>query len=171
MTIKAELMLWKFPALLVAIFFLAACSRQDDTDAPAYTTPAAPSGAAPLISIDEQGRIAPFGMASRQAVAIAESGVGPEVVAAAADSAGAALYAVQCSACHGTDAQGVQGLGASLVESSLVGESSEAQLVGFLQVGRMTDSPENTSGIPMPSFSWMPDSDIRAVAEYLKSLP
>lgn len=172
---------WKRYAILAVVMVLAACAREEE--APRDTGPGPesraetlPSGDQPLVSIDAEGRVAPFGMASRQPREISEpdadvAGASAEAVVAGGDSTGARLYATQCIACHGAEAQGVQGLGANLVESPLVTDSDEATLVAFLQAGRAADASDNVTGIPMPAFAWMPDSDLEALAAYLKNLP
>lgn len=86
---------------------------------------------------------------------------------AAADSS--PQFEQNCVACHGADAQGVEGLGVSLVESAFAAKSSEAELVAFLKQGRMPDDPTSRTHRPMPSFSWIAESDLQAIASYLKN--
>ncbi len=120
-----------------------------------------------MVSIDANGNIAPFGFASKQPVAIAE----PEAVAPGQVSvAVSAIYSVHCIACHGADATGVQGLGLNLVESELVASSTEAEMLAFLREGRLPDSPDSVTGVPMPAFAWMSDSDLAEITGYLQSL-
>ena len=127
-----------------------------------------------LASVDENGNVAPFGFASRQPVNVPpaegaeEATVGEEAMAAA--DASSALYTTHCVACHGADAQGVQGLGLNLVESQLVAGSDEAALAEFLKVGRLPDSPDSVTGVPMPAFAWMSDEQLTEITGYLKSL-
>jgi len=126
------------------------------------------SGDGPVTSVDSDGNIAPFGMASRAAVEVQ-----PLQLAALAPVAAAAsstVYATQCVACHGANAQGVPGLGLDLTASELVANSSIAELIAFLKAGRGVDSPDSVTGIPMPAFSWMTDAQLTEVSEYLKSL-
>jgi mono/diheme cytochrome c family protein len=154
----------------VAMLVLAGCG-QPATDAvePAATEPTEPTAVAndaPLASIDSDGNIAPFGMASKQPVAVAELEVAPPAEVAAIST----VYAAQCSACHGADATGVEGLGLNLVDSSLVAASSADELVAFLQEGRPTDAPESVTGVPMPAFAWMEAGDLAEVAAHVKGL-
>jgi len=152
---------------------LTACDSAKD-EAPAAPAdsgqPAAPAASgAQMLSIDDDGNIAPFGFASRKPVPVAELQV------AAADTAAttaptSVVFGTNCVACHGPDAKGVQGLGVSLVASRLVADSSPADLIIFLQEGRAADAPDNVSGVPMPSFAWMTDADLAEVADYIKSL-
>lgn len=125
------------------------------------------SGDAPLVSVDADGNVAPFGMASRAAREVAAVPVADiEEISPAVSAA----YVANCVACHGADAKGVQGLGLDLTASALVDSSSAAELVEFLQVGRMPTDPASVTGIPMPGFAWMAAADLEEVAAYLKSL-
>ena len=131
----------------------------------------APAESAPadtVTSIDADGNVAPFGMASRQPVPVAD----PEPVATVADAGAATsdLYNIHCIACHGADAKGVQGLGLNLVDSELVNGSSEAELAAFLKAGRAADAPDSVSNVPMPGFAWMGDEELGEITAYLKSL-
>lgn len=185
---------------LVVVLALTACAQPDDgatsaqsDDGPRpakvtaddYQLQPTASGDGPVGSVDADGNVAPFGMASRAprelppapaavAAAAAPPAAAQPLLAAAADPAveapGAAIYGVHCIACHGADARGVQGLGLNLVDSTLVNSWSNADMVAFLQAGRGMDSPENQSGVPMPAFNWMPAEDLEAVSEYVQSL-
>jgi len=137
-----------------------------------YALAVVPTGGRSVNSVDSNGNVAPFGMASR-----APRDVAPAPAMAAAgtteDASVASLstvYANNCVACHGANAKGVQGLGVDLTMSQLVADSSQAELVAFLKIGRMPDSPDSVSGVPMPAFSWLPQADLDQVAADLKSL-
>jgi len=122
------------------------------------------SGDAPLASVDADGNVAPFGMANRAAHEVAAAPV-VEI-----EETVSAVYAANCVACHGADAKGVQGLGLDLTASALVDSSAAADLVAFLQVGRLSTDPASVTGIPMPGFASMDAGDLEAVAAYLKTL-
>jgi len=149
----------------LATLFLIGCGQPAPDVVEDAAAPAANDG--PLVSIDADGNIAPFGMASRQSVPVPE----PEA-AASVEQAGtaSAAYAAQCIACHGADAKGVEGLGINLVESELVAGSSPDELIAFLQAGRQPGSPDSVTGVPMPAFVWMEAADLAEIAGYLKSL-
>jgi mono/diheme cytochrome c family protein len=149
----------------LATLFLIGCGQPAPDVVEEAAAPAANDGQ--LVSIDADGNIAPFGMASRQPVPVSE----PEA-AAPVEQAGtaSAAYAAQCSACHGADAKGVEGLGLNLVESELVAGSSPDELIAFLQAGRQPGSPDSVTGVPMPAFAWMEAADLAEIAGYLKSL-
>lgn len=175
MTMAQDRLKFGLIAIVVAtlVSTLTACdSAQDEPPAAAGTSsqPAAPGASGQqMLSIDDKGNIAPFGFASRKAVPVAELEVAA-VAAAAPGAATSAVFGTNCVACHGPDAKGVQGLGVSLVDSKLVADSSPADLIVFLKAGRATDSPDNVSGVPMPSFAWMAEADLAEVSAYLKSL-
>jgi mono/diheme cytochrome c family protein len=154
--------------LLLAIMTLTACEQPEappgDTAAEQAAEAASSGGVG---SVDADGNIAPFGFASRKPVAVEEpmppappppTGINSE------------LFAVHCVACHGTDANGVEGLGVTLMGSAYVADSDEMQLVAFLQIGRAVDAPDNTTGVPMPPFGWMQPEQLAELAAYQKSL-
>lgn len=109
--------------------------------------------------------VAPFGMAERKPKPLPEA---EQSTATASGSGDSPLYSVHCIACHGADAQGVEGLGVSLVGSEYVAGSSSDDLVAFLKKGRLPTDPDSVTGVPMPSFSWMPDEDLSAIAAYVQ---
>jgi len=114
--------------------------------------------------------VAPFGMAERKAKPLPEAEQ-PTVAVADTGAEGGAdspLYSVHCTACHGPDGLGVEGLGVNLVTSQLVSASSPAELTAFLKEGRLPTDPDSVTGVPMPSFSWMPDKDINAIVTYVQ---
>jgi mono/diheme cytochrome c family protein len=154
---------------------LSACGQPEQAGEPAaqpQTEPAESSAAAGVTSIDADGNVAPFGMTSREPVDVPPL---PESAAAEPAIAGttateSALYAVQCVACHGSDAKGVEGLGLDLVDSELVNTSSAGELKEFLKVGRLLNSPDSVTGIPMPGFAWMADEQLDEIVGYIQAL-
>jgi mono/diheme cytochrome c family protein len=170
-TVKPKLFSQLIIAALVTLF-LGGCGQPapdgvEEAAAPESTASAPAANDGQLASIDADGNIAPFGMASRQPVPVPE----PEA-AAPVEQAGtaSAVYAAQCVACHGADAKGVEGLGLSLVESELVAGSSPDELVAFLQAGRQPGSPDSVTNVPMPAIARMSAADIAEVSGYNKSL-
>jgi mono/diheme cytochrome c family protein len=121
-------------------------------------------------SIDADGNVAPFGMASKQPKELAAPVAAAVQVDAAQKDPGATQYTAVCSACHGSDASGVQGLGLNLVTSSLVASSSQSELVDFLKAGRAANDAGNTTGMAMPAFNWMNEEQLNDVAAFLQSL-
>lgn len=72
-------------------------------------------------------------------------------------AAGQQLYGANCAVCHGSDVQGIPSLGTSLVESTMIREQSEAEILAFIRVGRAADAPDNTTGIAMPPSGAHPE--------------
>lgn len=56
---------------------------------------------------------------------------------------------------------------ATMGEGGSVLSANTDKLIAFLKVGRMPDDPATRTGGVMPGFAWMPEDDLRAVAEYL----
>jgi len=84
-----------------------------------------------------------------------------------------ALFVATCSACHGPDGKGIEGLGKDFTASEFVAQSSDAELVEFIKVGRAADDPLNTTGIVMPPKGGNPtltDSDLLAIVTYIRSI-
>jgi len=85
---------------------------------------------------------------------------------------GATVYQGTCSACHGADLAGVDGLGKPLAPSAYVADHTEGELAAFIAVGRPTSDPENTQGVDMPPKGGNPslsDQDLLDVSAYLKA--
>ncbi|MEE9299168.1 MAG: cytochrome c [Acidimicrobiia bacterium] len=86
---------------------------------------------------------------------------------------GEALYNASCVACHGPNGEGVEGLGKPFVGSDFINGSSDEEMVAFLQVGRPSDDPLNTTGIAMlprggnPSLT---DADLADLVAYMRVL-
>jgi mono/diheme cytochrome c family protein len=96
----------------------------------------------------------------------------PPGVGAGDAVAGAEIYKGTCSACHGADLKGVDGLGLPLAPSAFVVDNSEAELAAFIAVGRPVGDPDNTQGVDMPPKGGNPsldDQDLLDVSAYLKA--
>ena len=86
---------------------------------------------------------------------------------------GQTLYESTCSACHGSDAKGIEGVGKNLVEGEFVLQTSDDDLLGFIKVGREPGDPDNTTGISMPAKGGNPalsDEDIKKIIAHLRTL-
>ena len=96
------------------------------------------------------------------------------VAAASGDATvGETLFTASCTACHGVDAMGIDGLGKTIVASDFIAATSEGDLVDFLKTGRSVSDPENTTGIDMPVKGGNPaldDNDLLDLIAYMKSL-
>lgn len=86
---------------------------------------------------------------------------------------GKVIFAKTCAACHGPDARGIPGLGKDLVAGAFSRESSDADLIAFIERGRPADDPANTTGVAMPPKGGNPAltrQDIADVVAYLRTL-
>jgi len=86
---------------------------------------------------------------------------------------GEQLFKGTCAACHGPDARGLPGLGKNLRTSEFVHSLSDAELVAFVEKGRDTSDPMNTTGIAMPPRGGNPkfsEQDLYDIVAYLRTL-
>jgi disulfide bond formation protein DsbB len=87
--------------------------------------------------------------------------------------AGETLYQQSCVACHGADAKGVTNLGKDLTTSEFVQNSSDAELLAFVKVGRPVSDAANTTGIDMPPKGGNPalqDEQLMNIIAYIRTL-
>lgn len=71
--------------------------------------------------------------------------------AAAGDAAaGKVLFQQSCIACHGPEAEGIEGLGKDMTTSTFIRGLSDEELLAFVKNGRSTSDPLNTTGVDMP---------------------
>lgn len=78
-----------------------------------------------------------------------------------------------CAACHGADAKGMPKLGKDLVHSWFIASLDDAALGAFIARGRGTDSPDNTTKVPMPPRGGredLTDEDLRRVVVFLRGI-
>lgn len=88
-------------------------------------------------------------------------------------SAGERVFQSLCSACHGFSAQGVSGLGPSMIDNPFINAQSNESLLDFVTTGRPADHPDNKSGIPMPARGGNPsltDDNLLDIIAYIRSL-
>jgi disulfide bond formation protein DsbB len=86
---------------------------------------------------------------------------------------GEVLFAQSCVACHGQDAEGIDGLGPALTENEFVAGLTDDDLVEFLKVGRPVDHPDNTTGVAMPPKGGNPalsDDDLGDIVAFLREI-
>jgi disulfide bond formation protein DsbB len=87
--------------------------------------------------------------------------------------AGETLFMSACAVCHGSDGQGLPGLGKNLVTSKFVAGKTDKELVEFIKVGRESDDPLNTTGVTMPPKGNNPalsDIDLANIVAYIRQL-
>jgi cytochrome c oxidase cbb3-type subunit III len=79
---------------------------------------------------------------------------------------GAALFGINCKACHGADLRGGDLGGPNLLRSQIVlGDQAGEAIIPVVQKGK----PASQGGPPMPAFP-LPLTDIQAIAEYIHSV-
>ena len=86
---------------------------------------------------------------------------------------GERIFANNCAACHGKNAEGVAGLGVALRDNAFVKGKTDAELLEFLKVGRPADHPENRTRVAMPPRGGNPaltDRDLLDVIAFLRTL-
>lgn len=88
---------------------------------------------------------------------------------------GEQVFQTSCVACHGPEADGVEGLGKSLhpSKSEFVASQSDEQLVEFIKKGRQPGEPGNTTGVAMPPKGGNPaiaDEDLYHIVAWLRTL-
>jgi disulfide bond formation protein DsbB len=93
---------------------------------------------------------------------------------AAGDAAnGKELYSKTCSACHGPNGEGVQGLGKSFAGSEFLQSTGDGDLLAFVKKGRPPGDAANTTGVDMPPKGGNPaltDDDLRDIIAFLRTL-
>ncbi len=100
----------------------------------------------------------------------APSGGGEDVGGA---THGQELFKTTCSACHGQNAEGIDGLGTDMHNNEFIQSQSNADLILFITVGRSTTDPDNTTGVDMPpngGDSSLTETDIADIVDYLRTL-
>lgn len=87
-------------------------------------------------------------------------------------SEGRSLFGSTCAACHGSNAEGVSGLGKDLIQSEFVHGMTDEELREFIIIGREAWDPANTTGIPMPARGGNPalsDVSIDQIIAFLRT--
>jgi mono/diheme cytochrome c family protein len=134
----------------------------------------APALPAHLVRTDQ-----PAAVAAQSTVALAVVEATPEVDPAVHEASlgdadrGQQLYASTCSACHGPNGEGVQGLGKDMRHSEFIAGLSDAELLTFLKVGRDMSDPLNTTGVAMPPKGGNPalnDEQLTDIIAFMRSI-
>ncbi len=104
------------------------------------------------------------------------AGAGGEQVAGIVGQAGGIgheVFVASCSACHGPQGQGLEGLGKPLVGSNFVESKTDEELAVFIKSGRPIWDAENTTGLDMPPKGGNPalsDEQIQTIIKYIRTL-
>lgn len=115
----------------------------------------------------------PFARLDDWAVAAASAEGGAPGQSSAPTGIGHAEFIASCSACHGANGHGVEGLGKPLDTSPFVASKTDAELIGFIKSGRPIWDAANTTGLDMPPKGGNPalsDEDLRKIVAYIRAL-
>jgi cytochrome c5 len=86
---------------------------------------------------------------------------------------GQQVYTSTCTACHGPEGKGVEGLGKDMTTSEFIAGLSDAELLDFLNTGRDPGDPLNTTGVLMPPKGGNPalsDEQLLDVIVFMRSI-
>ncbi len=96
-----------------------------------------------------------------------------EEVAAGDATVGQELFVSTCSACHGPEGEGIEGLGKDMTDSEFIAGLSDAELLEFIKTGRQSSHPDNTTGVDMPPKGGNPaltDEQILDIIAYIREI-
>ena len=82
-------------------------------------------------------------------------------------------FTTVCATCHGTQGEGIQGLGKALVKNEYVQKHSDAEIAKLLEEGRPADHPDNTTKVAMPPKGGSPGltaQDLSDIVAYVRTL-
>jgi len=84
---------------------------------------------------------------------------------------GAAIYADECSGCHGANGKGTNGLFTALDASAIVQQTDPASLMHVVLRGsRSVATDKAPTGAAMPEFGWLlKDDEVAAVLTYIRN--
>jgi disulfide bond formation protein DsbB len=91
----------------------------------------------------------------------------------ASSGVGHQVFINACSACHGPNAEGIEGLGKPLATSPFVASKTDEELIRFVKTGRPIWDAENTTGLDMPPKGGNPalsDEELMKIVNYLRAL-
>ena len=120
-----------------------------------------------------------IGLLLLSAITLAACGGGGAERAAQASSSsgdpakGQALFVSTCSACHGPEGKGIQGLGKNMTTSQFIAGKTDDELVAFIKVGRDPSDPLNTTGVAMPPKGGNPalsDEDLYDIVAFIRTI-
>lgn len=86
---------------------------------------------------------------------------------------GKELFKGTCSACHGPEGKGIEGLGKNMTTSEFIAGKTDAELLAFVKVGRDPSDPLNTTGVAMPPKGGNPaldDEDLLNIIAFIRTL-
>lgn len=86
---------------------------------------------------------------------------------------GREIFVSSCSACHGPNGEGIEGLGKPFTTSEFVASSSDKELMTMIKMGRPVWDAANTTGLDMPSKGGNPaitDDQLNDIIAYIRSV-
>jgi disulfide bond formation protein DsbB len=97
----------------------------------------------------------------------------PEAVEIVIDSVGRDLFVASCSACHGPNGEGMEGLGKPFTTSVFVRDSTDKEIITMVKMGRPVWDAANTTGVDMPPKGGNPaitDDELYEIIAYIRSI-
>ena len=97
---------------------------------------------------------------------VAASGSGEEFV-------GRDLYVSSCSACHGPNGEGMEGIGLPFMNSQFIKDSTDKEVMTLIKMGRPIWDAANTTGVDMPPKGGNPaisDDELNDIITYIRSI-
>lgn len=85
--------------------------------------------------------------------------------------AGERLYQSTCAACHGSNLEGLRGIGSNLITSEFVQGQTDEDLQAFIMRGRPSWDAANTTGVDMPPRGGNPaltESQIQQIIAFIR---
>lgn len=86
---------------------------------------------------------------------------------------GREIFVASCSACHGPNGEGIEGLGKPFTTSEFVRSSTDKELMTMIKMGRPVWDAANTTGLDMPSKGGNPaitDDQLDDIIAYIRSV-
>ena len=93
--------------------------------------------------------------------------------AVAFDGPGRDLFLAMCSACHGPNGEGMDGLGKPFTSSAFVKNSTDKEIMTMVKMGRPIWDAANTTGVDMPPKGGNPamtDDQLSDIIAYIRSI-
>ena len=89
------------------------------------------------------------------------------------DHPGREVFLASCSACHGANAEGIEGLGKSFITSEFISSSTDKGIMTMIKMGRPVWDPANTTGLDMPPKGGNPaitDDQLNDIISYIRTV-
>ncbi|MBL4590491.1 MAG: c-type cytochrome [Phycisphaerales bacterium] len=89
------------------------------------------------------------------------------------DGPGRDLFIAMCSACHGANGEGMDGLGKPFTSSLFIKDSTDKEIITLVKMGRPIWDAANTTGVDMPSKGGNPamsDDELNEIIIYIRSI-